>query len=170
MSYELEQKWEAWKRLGVLASEMESAALFTVAASLGAVSYTHLYLLLLISLSDSVDGPGRTLSGQPEAGSGVYGRSGTEDTVPMASITDCTGFCNRKKGSFYRFFALFSENSFPKVPIKRIVNLFLPAEKRQNRKTRRQTCKFAAGKSMKNRNFARWNNRERGKRNGAYLA
>ena len=35
VSYELEQKWEAWKRLGVLASEMESAALFTVAASLG---------------------------------------------------------------------------------------------------------------------------------------
>jgi uridine phosphorylase len=33
--YELEHKWEAWKRLGVLASEMESAALFTVAASLG---------------------------------------------------------------------------------------------------------------------------------------
>ena len=33
VSYELEQKWEAWKRLGVLASEMESAALFTVAAS-----------------------------------------------------------------------------------------------------------------------------------------
>ncbi len=28
-------KWEAWKRLGVLASEMEAAALFTVAASLG---------------------------------------------------------------------------------------------------------------------------------------
>ena len=28
-------KWEAWKRLGVLASEMESAALFTVADSLG---------------------------------------------------------------------------------------------------------------------------------------
>mgnify|MGYP000402905523 CR=1 FL=1 len=28
VSYELEQKWEAWKRLGVLASEMESAALF----------------------------------------------------------------------------------------------------------------------------------------------
>ena len=25
VSYELEQKWEAWKRLGVLASEMESA-------------------------------------------------------------------------------------------------------------------------------------------------
>ena len=32
---ELLYKWEAWKRLGVLASEMESAALFTVAASLG---------------------------------------------------------------------------------------------------------------------------------------
>ena len=30
---ELEQKWEAWKRLGVLASEMESAALFAVAAA-----------------------------------------------------------------------------------------------------------------------------------------
>ena len=35
VSYELLNKWEAWKRLGVLASEMESAALFTVAASLG---------------------------------------------------------------------------------------------------------------------------------------
>ncbi len=32
--YELENKWEAYKRLGVLASEMESAALFTVAAYL----------------------------------------------------------------------------------------------------------------------------------------
>ena len=32
---ELEQKWEAWKRLGVLASEMESAALFTIASALG---------------------------------------------------------------------------------------------------------------------------------------
>ena len=32
VSYELQNKWEAWKRLGVLASEMESAALFTVAA------------------------------------------------------------------------------------------------------------------------------------------
>ena len=28
-------KWEAWKRLSTLASEMESAALFTVAAALG---------------------------------------------------------------------------------------------------------------------------------------
>lgn len=35
VSYELLNKWEAWKRLGVLASEMESAALFTVAARLG---------------------------------------------------------------------------------------------------------------------------------------
>ena len=35
VSYELTQKWEAWKRLGVLASEMESAALFTVAAARG---------------------------------------------------------------------------------------------------------------------------------------
>ena len=34
VSYELEAKWEAWKRLGVLASEMESAALFTAAAAL----------------------------------------------------------------------------------------------------------------------------------------
>ncbi len=31
----LAERWEAWKRLGVLASEMESAALFTVAAALG---------------------------------------------------------------------------------------------------------------------------------------
>lgn len=35
VSYELEQKWEAWKRLGVLASEMESAALFVVGAERG---------------------------------------------------------------------------------------------------------------------------------------
>ena len=32
---ELEAKWEAWKRLHVLASEMEAATLFTVGASLG---------------------------------------------------------------------------------------------------------------------------------------
>ncbi len=36
VSYELQNKWEAWKRLGVLASEMESAALFVVASRLGA--------------------------------------------------------------------------------------------------------------------------------------
>ena len=35
VSYELQQKWESWKRLGVKASEMESAALFVVAASRG---------------------------------------------------------------------------------------------------------------------------------------
>lgn len=35
---ELLAKWEAWKRLGVLASEMESAAIFTVCAALGARS------------------------------------------------------------------------------------------------------------------------------------
>ncbi len=34
VSGELLSKWEAWKRLGVLASEMESAALFVVAAAL----------------------------------------------------------------------------------------------------------------------------------------
>lgn len=32
---ELQNKWEAWKRLGVLASEMETAALLTVAAVRG---------------------------------------------------------------------------------------------------------------------------------------
>ncbi len=32
VSYELLNKWEAWKKLDVLASEMETAALFTVAA------------------------------------------------------------------------------------------------------------------------------------------
>lgn len=35
VSYELTAKWEAWKRLGCLASEMESAALFIVASTLG---------------------------------------------------------------------------------------------------------------------------------------
>ena len=35
VSYELLQKWDSWKRLGVKASEMESAALFVVAAALG---------------------------------------------------------------------------------------------------------------------------------------
>lgn len=34
VSYELLQKWEAWKRLGVKSSEMESAALFVVASAL----------------------------------------------------------------------------------------------------------------------------------------
>ena len=35
VSYELLAKWEAWKRMGCLASEMESAALFIVASKLG---------------------------------------------------------------------------------------------------------------------------------------
>ncbi len=35
VSYELLQKWSAWKRLGTVASEMESAALFVVASYLG---------------------------------------------------------------------------------------------------------------------------------------
>lgn len=35
VSYELMDKWEAWKRLGCLASEMETAALFVAGASLG---------------------------------------------------------------------------------------------------------------------------------------
>ncbi len=35
VSCELLSKWEAWKRLGVLASEMESAALFCCAAAIG---------------------------------------------------------------------------------------------------------------------------------------
>lgn len=35
VSFELLSKWEAWKRMGCLASEMESAALFIVAGSLG---------------------------------------------------------------------------------------------------------------------------------------
>lgn len=33
--WQLQQKWESWKRLGVKASEMESAALFVVASALG---------------------------------------------------------------------------------------------------------------------------------------
>lgn len=34
VSYELVNKWEAWKRMGCLASEMETAALYVVASSL----------------------------------------------------------------------------------------------------------------------------------------
>ena len=34
VSYELLNKWEAWKKLGCLASEMESAALFVVGSFL----------------------------------------------------------------------------------------------------------------------------------------
>lgn len=35
VSYELVNKWESWKKLGVLASEMESATLFVAASALG---------------------------------------------------------------------------------------------------------------------------------------
>jgi uridine phosphorylase len=34
VGYELLNKWEAWKKLGCLASEMESAALFVVGSTL----------------------------------------------------------------------------------------------------------------------------------------
>lgn len=40
---ELQARWEAWKRLGVLCSEMESATIFTVAARLGARAGTVLF-------------------------------------------------------------------------------------------------------------------------------
>ena len=36
VSYQLESQWEAWKRLGVLCSEMEAATQFVVGATLGA--------------------------------------------------------------------------------------------------------------------------------------
>ncbi|MPM54948.1 Uridine phosphorylase [bioreactor metagenome] len=45
VSFDLLNKWEAWKRLGVLASEMESAALFTVAAALGVRCGTALHVV-----------------------------------------------------------------------------------------------------------------------------
>ena len=45
VSYELQNKWEAWKRLGCLASEMESAALF-VAASLLKVQVGSVFLVV----------------------------------------------------------------------------------------------------------------------------
>lgn len=45
VSAELLQKWEAWKRLGVLASEMECAAIFTAAASLGAAAGCVLHVI-----------------------------------------------------------------------------------------------------------------------------
>ena len=35
VNYELENKWNAWLKLGCLASEMESAAIYTAAAALG---------------------------------------------------------------------------------------------------------------------------------------
>ncbi len=45
VGYELMDKWEAWKKLGCLASEMESAALFTVAAALGVRAGTVLLVI-----------------------------------------------------------------------------------------------------------------------------
>lgn len=45
VSYELLEKWEAWKRLGVLASEMEAAALYVVANSLGVRAGTVLNVI-----------------------------------------------------------------------------------------------------------------------------
>ena len=41
----LHERWEAWKRLGVLASEMEAAALYTVAAALGVRAGTVLHTI-----------------------------------------------------------------------------------------------------------------------------
>lgn len=45
VGYELTAKWEAWKQLGCLASEMESAALFVVASSLGVRAGTVLLVM-----------------------------------------------------------------------------------------------------------------------------
>ncbi len=45
VSYELQNKWEAWKRLGCLASEMESAALF-VAGSFLRVKVGSVFLVV----------------------------------------------------------------------------------------------------------------------------
>ena len=43
VSYELLDKWEAWKRLGVLASEMESSALFVISNALNVKCATVLH-------------------------------------------------------------------------------------------------------------------------------
>ena len=45
VSYELINKWNAWCALGCLASEMESAALFVVAAALGVKAGTVLHVV-----------------------------------------------------------------------------------------------------------------------------
>ena len=45
VGYELTRKWEAWKMLGCLASEMESAAMFIVAAKLHARAGTCLLVV-----------------------------------------------------------------------------------------------------------------------------
>ena len=46
--YELQHKWESWKRLGALASEKESAALFVVAAALGCRAGACFHVKILI--------------------------------------------------------------------------------------------------------------------------
>ena len=58
---ELEEKWAAWKRLGVLASEMESAALFTAAAHLSVRCGTVLHTVW----NQEVSSPGSS-DGSPE--------------------------------------------------------------------------------------------------------
>ena len=45
VSYELIHKWESWKRLGVKASEMESAALFVLASALKCRCATILHVI-----------------------------------------------------------------------------------------------------------------------------
>ena len=45
VSYELLSKWEAWKRLGTLASEMESAAMFVCASHLGARAGSEFFVV-----------------------------------------------------------------------------------------------------------------------------
>lgn len=42
---DLQYKWEAWKKLGVLASEMECAAIYTVCAALGAAAGCVLHVI-----------------------------------------------------------------------------------------------------------------------------
>ena len=52
VSYELLNKWQAWKKGGALASEMETAALFTVSSTLGLKSGAVLYVIWNQELGD----------------------------------------------------------------------------------------------------------------------
>jgi uridine phosphorylase len=71
----LADKWEAWKRLGVLASEMEASTLYTVGATLGiatgAVFSTvwnqERFLLGLDSATDEVHNTERAIATAVEA-------------------------------------------------------------------------------------------------------
>lgn len=45
VGYELLNRWDSWKRLGVKASEMEAAAIFTVSAAIGVRAGTVLHVL-----------------------------------------------------------------------------------------------------------------------------